>query len=99
MPRQQARRFRTKDGIESILKEYWRRGRSQRDFAALRGIPISSLVYWLSKARGQKEGQARRLAVSPIVPVKLVGMPPEDPKVFFEVVLRGDPAAPCLSRL
>jgi len=90
MPRQRERRFRSRAEIESILKDYSRSGRSQRDFARTRGISLSSLGYWLWKARWREGREVGRVEASRIVPVKVVRRPPEGSKAFLEVVLRGD---------
>ena len=50
-----SRRRRTEAEAEAILARYWKSGRTQRVFAREAGMSVSTLQYWLRRARSLTE--------------------------------------------
>ena len=61
-----AKQKRSSAEIAKILEEYWASGKTQKAFAQARRLPLSTLTFWLRRARRVTEGSA---ASSPWVPV------------------------------
>jgi transposase-like protein len=57
--------------VEQILEEYWKSGDTQRVFAREMGVAVSTLQWWLRRARsGEKE--KRRKSSKPTQSVSLL---------------------------
>lgn len=76
-------RRRSPQEIEEILAAYRRSGLSQSAFCEQRGVALSSLTYWLSKARRGKlrrRANGSRASAGQLVPVRLLDeLQPQSP--------------------
>jgi transposase-like protein len=77
-----SRRQRTEGEAQAILARYWQSGLTQRVFARKAGISVSTLHYWLRRARSLTEDKPRKTGSSAVAPtislleVELAGPPP-----------------------
>jgi transposase-like protein len=77
-----SRRRRTEAEAEAILARYWKSGRTQRVFAREAGMSVSTLQYWLRRARSLTEeepckaGNAVAAPAISLLEVELAGAPP-----------------------
>ena len=77
-----SRRRRTEVEAEAILARYWKSGRTQRVFAREAGMSVSTLQYWLRRARSLTEEEPCKtgnLVAAPaisLLEVELAGPPP-----------------------
>ena len=77
-----SRRQRTEVEAQAILARYWKSGLTQRVFARQAGTSVSTLQYWLRRARSLTEEKPRktgRLAAAPaisLLEVELADPPP-----------------------
>ena len=92
-----SRRQRTEVEAQAILVRYWKSGLTQRVFARQAGTSVSTLQYWLRRARSLTEEKPRktgRLAAAPaisLLEVELAGSPLRDERVGggYEIELSG----------
>ena len=77
-----SRRRRTESEADAILARYWESGLTQRVFARQAGMSVSTLQYWLRRARSLPEEKPRKTGRSAAAPaislleVELAGCSP-----------------------
>jgi transposase-like protein len=63
-----SRRRRTEVEAQAILARYWKSGLTQRVFARKAGMSVSTLHYWLRRARSLSEEKPRKTGRSAAAP-------------------------------
>ena len=86
MKYQTRRQRRSREEVGAVLKDFERSGLSQSAFAAGRGIPLSTLQYWLRRSREETSGQdvttPQRME---LVPIRIVDPLPAPSQAMLEL--------------